>query len=178
MLPVIQPYSQDKKLGKAYNDAMSWVPNDKWVILMDYDAMFLTPDGIGHVEEYIRRFPDTGIFTCYTNRLHPMSKGQLWQDRCEDNADIRHHIRIAEEVKKGLYNVTEIKNPIGGFCMVIKKETWIKHRFSESLFCLGVDNDFSKRVMAGGQRVLRMDGVYVFHTYRLMNGYMDKKHLK
>jgi len=178
MIHVLQPYSLEKRLGKAYNEALNIVPDNQWAILMDHDAMFLTPDAIAHVHQYTQRYPETGIFTCYTNRLHPMSKGQLWEDRCEENADIRHHIRIAEEAKKGLYKATEITTVIGGFCMVVKKETWKQTKFSEDLFCLGVDNAFSRRVMATGKKVLRMDGIYMFHIYRLMNGYRDRTHLK
>jgi GT2 family glycosyltransferase len=177
MIHVLQPYSLEKKLGHAYNESMSYVPNGQWAILMDHDAMFLTPDAIRHIHEYTQLFPSTGIFTCYTNRLHPMSKGQLWKDVCSEDSDIRTHIRIAEEVKRDLYKATELRTVIGGFCMVIKKETWIETKFTENLFCLGVDNDFSRRVMATGKKVLRMDGIYMFHTYRLMNGFMDKKHL-
>ena len=178
MIQVLQPYSLEKRLGKAYNESMALIPDNTWAILMDHDAMFLTPDAIAHVAGYVALFPDTGIFTCYTNRLHPLSKGQLWEDTCSDNSDIRHHIRIAEEVKKNLYQVTQLNAVIGGFCMVVKKETWQRNKFSENLFCLGVDNDFSKRIMAGGQKVLRMDGIYMFHVYRLMHGYQDRKHLR
>lgn len=178
MINVIQPYSLDKKLGTAYNKAMSLMPDGSWSILMDHDAMFLTPDAIAHVYKYTQLFPNTGIFTCYTNRLHPASKGQLYNNECSEDSDIRNHIRIAERVKSDLYNVTEISNVIGGFCMVVHKDTWRQHQFSENLFCLGVDNDFSKRVMSGGQKILRMDGIYMFHVYRLMNGYRDKTHLK
>jgi len=178
MIHVLQPYSLEKRLGKAYNEAMNLVPNNQWAILMDHDAMFLTPDAIAHVHQYTQRYPDAGIFTCYTNRLHPQSQGQLWQNTCSEDSDIRNHVRIAEQVKAGLYGVSEIRNVIGGFCMVVKKETWEQTKFSEDLYCLGVDNDFSRRVMATGKKVLRMDGIYMFHLYRLMNGYKDRTHLR
>jgi GT2 family glycosyltransferase len=138
--------------------------------------MFLTPDAIKHVEKYTQLFPSTGIFTCFTNRLHPLSKGQLL-GTISENADIRHHTQLSERQKDNLYKITPINRPIGGFCMVVNKETWKRSPFREDKKCLGVDNDFSQSVLNNSGTILRMDGIYVWHTYRLMNGYKDKKHL-
>lgn len=176
MIYVVQPYRSDKNLGRAYNLTMQLYPESAWICLLDYDAMFLTPDAISHIEEYTDKYPDTGIFTCFTNRLHPDSKGQLLGSMSEDT-DIRHHIDLAEKQKRELYKVTEIDHPIGGFCMVINKATWKRTKFNESKKCLGVDNDFSRAILEAGGNIRRMDGIYAFHQYRLVGGYRDKKHL-
>lgn len=176
MIHVVQPYRSDKNLGRAYNDTIRLYPDNAWLCLLDYDAMFLTPDAIRHVEQYIFKYPGTGIFTCFTNRLHPDSKGQLLGSMSEDT-DIRRHIAIAEKQKRELYKVTPINHPIGGFCMVISKATWKCTPFSENRKCLGVDNEFSKAVLERGGDIMRMDGLYVWHSYRLVGGYRDKKHL-
>lgn len=176
MIHVVQPYRSDKNLGKAYNETIRLYPDNAWICLLDYDAMFLTPDAIQHVEQYTKQFPGTGIFTCFTNRLHPLSKGQLLGSMSEDDR-IRGHIEIAERQKRELYKTTAIDHPIGGFCMVVNKATWKKTPFNESKKCLGVDNDFSKAVLDKGGNILRMDGIYCFHQYRLVGGYKSKSHL-
>jgi GT2 family glycosyltransferase len=183
VIHVCIPYDSGKNLGAVYNQSIRMVGDDpnyhhKFIVVMDHDAMFLTPDAIKHIDVYAERFPDTGIFTCYTNRLHPDSKGQLLGPISE-NDSIRHHIEIAEKQKSKLYEVTEIDHPIGGFLMVIKIAAWEKvGGFSENGKCLGVDNDFSGRILKAGYKILCMSGVYVFHTYRLIGGYKSKIHLK
>lgn len=174
------PYdtSPAKNLGAAYNHLISISHyNGTYVCVIDHDVLFLTPDAIKHIEQYTKKFPGTGIFTCYTNRLHPDSKGQLLGPMSEET-DIREHIKRAEFQKKHLYEVGEINHPIGGFLMVINIEAWKRvGGFSENKKCLGVDNDFSAKILKANYKILRMDGIYVWHSYRLMNGYRDKKHL-
>lgn len=173
----IQPFGIDKRLGIAYNDAMSRAKSNEWVTLMDYDANFITPQSILHVHNYTQMFPDTGIFTCYTNRIHPLNKWQLYNDKLSEDTDIKNHIPIARSLEKNLYQVTELTGVISGFCMVVKRETWEQVKFAEHLLCLGVDNDFSRRVLALGKKILRMDGIYAFHNYRIENGHTNKSHL-
>lgn len=177
MIHVITPFRSDKNLGKAYNHAMLLFQPGDWVCLIDHDVLFLTPDAIAIMEEYTKRFPKAGILTCFASRLHPASKGQLLGNVCSENDSIRHHIKIAEERKRDLYKVTEINNPIGGFLMLVRWATWESFPFNEDKKCLGVDNDFSKKILDAGGKILRMDGLYVWHSYRLIGGYRDKKHL-
>ncbi len=176
-LHVVIPYSPDKNLGRAYNRTIALYPDNSWICLLDHDVMFLTPDAIFHITEYTNRFPTAGLFTCYTNRLHPQSSGQLL-GAISDNADIRHHIAIAEKQKEKLYQTTPVHHSIGGFMMVVNKEVWKRVKFTEHSHCLGVDNNFSDRILKAGKQILRMDGVYAFHQYRLMHGPSYKKHLR
>lgn len=176
MIPVCTPYSSDKNLGRAYNRMIQQLTNFGFVCVIDYDVMFLTPDAISLIERYTHAFPQTGVFTCYTNRLHPQSDGQLFAGVCSENDSIRHHIDLAEKARKD-FTVSEINHPIGGFLMVIRTKVWQEIKFNENKKCLGVDNDFTKRVLDAGYKILRMNGVYVWHSYRLVGGYRDKKHL-
>lgn len=178
MVNVCTPYRSDKNLGLAYNETISLYPANSWICLIDHDVMFLTPDAIRHIEKYTEKYPDTGIFTCFTNRLHPQSKGQLLGNICSENDSIREHIDIAEARKKSLYQVTPLQNNIGGFLMVINKATWERIKFKEGIKCLGVDTEFSLRVLQAGLKILRMDAIYIFHTYRMIGGYKAKDHLK
>lgn len=173
----ITPYSTDKNLGRAYNEAFRLVGDEDWVCLTDYDTMFLTPDAPAIVQEYVNRFPDTALFTCYTNRVHPCSTEQLVQGTIIDNSDIRYHIQIAERTKKNLYTVSQVHKNVSGMLMVMSKKQWRETPFVEDLKCLGVDTELSKTLRERGQPVQRMNGLYIWHTYRIMNGIRDKSHL-
>lgn len=170
------PFRRDKNLADAYNFVFERYcrPND-WVALRDIDTMFLTPDAPNIVEDYINLYPDTGIFTCYTNRLSLHAKDQLYRGMISPNTNILHHIRIAESLKHDR-SVTEINRKISGFLMVISFKTWEQFRFRGSA-CLGVDNDYSNEILEAGLKIRRMNGLYLWHSYRLLNGINDKKHL-
>ncbi len=173
----ITPYDLNKNLGKAYNEAFSLIGDEDWVCLTDYDVLFLTPDAPAIVTEYVKRYPETALFTCYTNRVHPSSTEQLLGEVIQDNSDVRVHIEKAERVKNNLYTVTQIHKNVSGMLMVMSKRQWKQTPFVEDLKCLGVDTELSKKLRERGQPVMRMNGLYVFHTYRIMNGIRDKSHL-
>lgn len=175
---IMTPYSLEKNLGRAYNEAMSLIPDDDFGCLIDHDVMFLTPDS-GHIlHEYAKRFPTAGVFTCFTNRVSELSKYQLLNAMVNEDSDIKNHIRYAATVKKSLYSATLIHRDISGFLMMISKRIWNEHKFSEDLKCLGVDTEWNRRLRAAGKTILRMDGLYVFHTYRIMTNILDRNHLK
>lgn len=172
----LTPFRRDKNLAAAYNFVFERYcrPND-WVVLRDIDTMFLTPDAPNIIEDYINLYPDTGIFTCYTNRLSLHSKDQLYGGAISPNTNILHHIKIAESLKEDR-SVKEIDKKISGFLMVISYKTWEKFKFSGAA-CLGVDNQFSQGILDAGLPIYRMNGVYLFHSYRILNGINNKTHL-
>jgi GT2 family glycosyltransferase len=177
MIHVKIPFAEDKNLGRAYNQAFDNVPDGDWVCLIDHDVLFLTPDAINLMYEYVRSFPETGIFTCYTNRIHPLSVEQLLNGQVSENFSIDFHTQLAYNQKRFGVTVTEIKHVISGFLMLVSKQTWEKIKFPEHGKCLGVDNLFSQGVLNEGKKIYRMDSLYVWHSYRMTNGIKDKTHL-
>lgn len=182
MIHVVTPYDPTpaKNLGRAYNKAFENVGEDDWVCLMDWDAMFLCPTAIKELYGYVEKYPDTGLFTCWTNRIHKGATQQLHGEIYYDQRDILAHIHTAEYLRdKYRGEVTQLRKHISGFLMMISKETWNKIKFSEDKKCLGVDNDYSDRILDAGKVILRMDGLYVFHLYRMgmPGGTKDKTHL-
>lgn len=175
---IIKPYSVEKNLGKAYNDAVRLLPDGDWACLMDYDTMFLTPDCGKILHEYATLFSTTGMFTCYTNRIHPLAKDQLLKGVIINNTDVQYHLTLADQAKENLYQVTRLDKAVSGFLMMINKSTWNDIKFTEDMKCLGVDNDYCYRLLDNGRSIVRMDGMYVWHSYRLQNGISNKDHLK
>lgn len=169
---VCQPYREDKNLGKAYNEAFDLIGDDDYLLITDYDVLFLLPETISHITEYTRRF-QADLFVCYTNRIYPHGP-QIYRGLNEDS-DIKNHIQISKDCTRNLYYVTRLQENISGFLMVIPKSTWNEIKFKEDK-CLGIDTQFSKDLLNAGKIILRMEGVYVWHTYRL-HDIKDKTHL-
>lgn len=155
---------------------MTQIPEDEWVCMMDYDAQLLTSDAGAILHKYAELNPGC-LLTCYTNRIHPLSP-QLLDGVISDNADIRHHVQIAEERKTFLYETIPIKTTMSGFLMLYPKSLWEKHKFSEDGKCLGVDTDWTNRLIKAGEQLKIMSGLYVFHQYRIMSHILDKSHLQ
>lgn len=176
MIHIKTPFSLEKNLGKVYNLAFKGIDEDDWVCLIDRDVCFLSPNSIPIMYEYIHLWPDAGMFTCYTNRIHELAKDQLFYEYPSPNDKISEWEQIAVEQQQKPTTVTEINHVISGFLMLVSKKTWNKIHFSEDGKCLGVDNWYSHQLLATGRKIYRMDRLIVWHSYRLKD-IRDKKHL-
>lgn len=167
------PFSLVKDLGKAYNEAMAKVTDD-YCILMDYDAMILTPNTLPLVDKYVKAYPDAALLTGWASRSNPASAQHYpYMNR----GNVIEAMRIAEKLERRPMKVREIKKNLTGFFMVVKRSTWEKYKFKEGIGCLGVDTDYWKQLIAGGEKILLMETVFVWHSYRIKNGISCKKHL-
>lgn len=171
------PFARDKNLGRAYNEEFKKIGPKDWLVIRDIDTILLTPEAPNIIEDYINAFPGTGIFTCFCNRVSPSAKAQLHDGMCSINFDIRHHTRLAQNYSESKQTATEINHVISGMLMVISKKTWNKIKFSETGKCLAVDHLYSQSVLSAGLKIRRIDRLYIFHAYRILNGINDKKHL-
>lgn len=170
------PFALDKNLGRAYNDAFAREADEDWVCLIDRDVCFLSPNSIPIMYEYVKRWPDTGIFTCYCNRVHELAKDQLFYGYPSPNDSVKEWELLAEEQEEQSLTVTEINHVISGYLMLVSKKTWNEIKFMEDGNCLGVDNWYSHQILSTGKKIYRMDRLIVWHSYRLKN-IRDKLHL-
>lgn len=172
------PYSTNKNLGQSYNEYLSLIPEGDSACIMDGDACFLNSD-FGHIiHEYAKLYPNA-VLTCYINRIHSLAKGQLHPEM--NSADIRECLEYAERIK-GVRTVTPVTGSVSGTLLVIPKHIWKRFPFSEvNTFrpgepnLLGCDNEWTNRIRANGIKVLRMDGLLIYHQYRLLTN--SKQHL-
>ncbi len=169
------PFALNKDLGRAYNEEFENVPAGDWVCLLDYDILLLTPGTIRQLYKYVETHPTAGLFTCYAHRT--ANRHQIYPGNLANEMQVYKHIKVAREMEKGSVSVNELKEPISGFLMLVSKAWWERVKFPEGDGCLGVDNEFSRRIMAAGGKVLRMNTVFVWHTYRLLEGVHYKSHL-
>lgn len=176
MIYYFTPYAIDKDLGSAYNHYMSLLPNDDdYAVFTDGDTMFLGDDYGTQIDKIVKANPKAGMFTCVTNRVG--NKQQCHNHIISENPDMRYHKEIALDLQERKYmDVKPMKRRISGHLMIIKKSVWFSNKFQSGL--LAVDNKISSMLIKKGFDVLLMQGVYLMHYYRLIEGRKYKDHLK
>lgn len=175
------PYALDKKLFNAFDRYMSLVNDpDAWVCFLDGDTAFLLPDWGRVIEDYTRRYPDSGLLTCYASRCHYQCQTHPEADMNQDS--IIYHRNMAEKAALSRYQVDEVNRRIAGHLMVMRKRTWMLIRnevirTAASKMILGVDTKISNAIIAKGLKIRIMKGLYIFHYLRMKEGFDFKGHL-
>lgn len=170
----VVPYAFDKNIGREYNEIFERSTAD-YICIMDGDIMFFDND-FGHfISEAISRTPGGGIYTCLTNRIG--NPEQRFQGRVSPNANILMHKNTSDKLRKKYgYKMVRAKQRTSMLMSVIPKKVWEEFKFIDGL--LNVDWDFSSRVMKK-YPIYIMQGLYVFHLYRLGDGGVGyTKHLQ
>ena len=182
MLYFITPYSFEEKLFEIIDQTMNLVADNDWICFTDGDTAFLRNDFGHRIMEYIQKFPDTGLFTCYASRCH--YSFQVPKATEMNNSSILYHKRMANEIHNKLHlKVKEIDRRIAGHLMLIKKSTWIlirkevaKKAVDKNI--LGVDTKISNAIINNNLKIRLMRGIYIFHYCRLAEGFDYTGHLK
>jgi len=171
---IMTPYSVERNLGKAYNEAMAMIPENDAACFIDGDCMFCTSD-FGSILDYYANLYTRSVLTCHINRIHQLAKGQLYSGFDDVKACIAEANRI-----KHVRTVTNIVGSVSGTLLVVPKSIWNKYKFIEvnayrpgEPNLLGCDNHYTNLVRANGISVLRMDGLLIYHQYRLLTGTKD-----
>lgn len=178
MVHYFSPYSCDRDLGKAYNDAANLVTNQEdWICYTDADSFFLCSDYGHQIDEITKIYPNAGLLTCLTNRVGALA--QCHNGIINDDPDVRNHKRIAVQLQKEhRIETRELNGVVSGVLMLIKKSTWdLIHGAPEGRGLLAIDNHISQRVLNAGLKIHLMLGVYIFHFYRFDKGVHNKDHL-
>lgn len=157
----ITPFSVHKNIGRAYNEAISELPDDCYVCIRDGDTMFLTPDWGVLIEQIIKANPDYDVITCMTNRVG-LKDCLLFGEFRE--CEISDHIWAAQRC--WYENGTEVKQTsvAPGMLMIFNKSVWLKHKFKENSIIF--DRQFSESVTKSGGKIGVAKGLYIFHLYR------------
>lgn len=174
MIWFFTPYSFEKKLFDAWDQYMNLIDDpEDWACMMDGDVFFFHRN-FGHIlQQYIDKYPDTGIFSCYASRT-----GGSWMlppNNIKNNINILRHKRMADSIfRKHHLQVIDLNKKVHGHLMLIKKATWLQIRDSvkeqtKENKILGIDVRVSNKVLKIPKKIRLMKGVYIFHYYRLDN---------
>lgn len=171
----ITPFALDKNIGKAYNEAISELPDDCFVVLRDGDTMFLTPEWGNQIEQIIKANQDYDVITCMTNRI---SLKDCLPDGQFIDEDIKGHILFAKNMWSWHQWGVKETTVAPGMLMIFHKSTWAKHKFKENSIIF--DRQFSNDVIRSGGKIGVAKGLYIFHLYRFgqENPQSYTKHLK
>ena len=174
----ICPYRIDKDLGRGTNDAVSVLKTEKedWIGLTDYDTLFLLPETKKNIESIIR-IGNYDVLGCLTNRIGAAEQ-RLGGYFNEDDR-ILYHMQLARNAwrDKGT-QVLPASGPLAAFMLCFSMSAYQKcGGFIEGQ--LNFDSLFSQRARKSGLRLGIMQGIYVWHSYRLGsdNPRADYKHL-
>ena len=172
------PFSIEKNLGKAYNEEMAMIPEGDAACFIDGDLLFLRHDYGNVLDHYANKYPDA-VLTCRLSRIHPKSTDQL-SAFAPKSSDLMDHLHYAA-TKISINTVLTAHGAISGTLLVIPKKVWHQHKFAEKQpyedrgphNLLGVDNDWTNRIRAAGVKILVIEELYCWHTYRLLTGSKD-----
>jgi hypothetical protein len=168
MIYYFAPFDSAKNIGRSHNQHCEIVPNaEDWICVTDSDVLFLLPDTKKQIEDVIRKHESAyQVFGCLTNRIASAHQRYSGIINPFKEVDIMVHKEIAGLLKRTLYDVVhETTINIAGFLMIFQKKTWEKYRFSDN--SIRFDSEFTDKVKADGGKLAIMQGVYVFHDYRL-----------
>ncbi|MEK6881617.1 MAG: hypothetical protein AABY22_18495, partial [Nanoarchaeota archaeon] len=77
-----------------------------------------------------------------------------------------------------ILSLIELNKPVAGFMFIVQKKIWKHIKFPETGKILSVDKIFMQGIIDAGLKIMLMEGVYVLHYYRLLEGGVRyKEHL-
>ena len=117
------PYSTDKNIGRAYNDAISAIQGNinDWVVLRDGDTAFLTPEWGRQIEE-VAESTDYTLLGCMTNRLR--YKHQLYKGKFDSKCDMYKNFNTARKSEIEHWAEVVPTPGIAGLFMMFQIKTW------------------------------------------------------
>jgi hypothetical protein len=170
------PYSLEKNLGKAYNEEMAMIPDGDAACFIDGDCMFLNSNYGTILHNYANEHQDS-ILTCWINRIHPLATGQLFPGIADWT--VQQCLEQADKIKD-LTCTTLLTGSVSGTLMIVPKKIWDRYKFCEvntyrpsEPNLLGCDNHYTNLVRGNGVKVKRMNGLLIYHQYRLLTGKKD-----
>ncbi len=154
----ITPFSTDKNIGKEYNERISELPDDCYIVLRDGDTMFLRSDWGEQIAKIIEQNPEYSLITGVTNRI---GLSDLLVKDMFDEDSIQKHIDKANELFS--YDVKPC-SVAPGMLMIFHKSVWQKIKFVENT--LSFDGYFSQEVRRNNIKIGKAIGLYILHLYR------------
>ena len=179
----LTPYSTEKNIGKAYNDAIQSLnaKDEDWIVIRDGDTLFPTPNwGLQISDAIMAHGEKYGLIGAVTNRIGDTHQRvadmfEVW--------DFREHVKKALEIEQTNWaEIKEIQQGVAGFFMAFQIKTWKKIKFIDTTDTSKskiFDTLFNKGIRAAKLKIGLITGLYVFHLYRPLsdNPRSDIKHL-
>jgi hypothetical protein len=173
----ISPFSCEKNIGKAINEAIEQLDADDedWIVHNDQDVLWLRSDSKRQLIEILSN-TDYDLLGCLTNRL--ANYYQLVANTFNEDS-ISKHIEVANIRHEAAYGEVRPYNQVlAAFCLCFKVKTWkLLGGFTENNIVF--DTNFCSKAQQAGLKSGLMTGIYLLHLYRYgsQNPKGDIKHL-
>lgn len=170
MIYTFIPFDIEGNLKDAYEQCMELIENEDWALFLDYDVMFTHRNWYVLFDKAIKKYPEIGVFTCYTNRIRTPFQKVPKIDR--DNHNMIYQMKFGQklyEKNKDSITIFPEREQLGGFVMLIKKNIWnrIKPLKQEGIEL--VDIEIGRECYKRGIKIARLDGLYAYHWRRGLN---------
>lgn len=155
-------FSPDGNLGAEYNRIIE-ESNHEWILFIDHDVLLLNPHWYLLCTKAIEQHPETGLFTCYTNNIGGPDQKAHGCPGKEANI-MEHRLHAKQLFETNQFNCSVIDgNKCSGMFLLINKSAWkaVGGFNKKGLFKL--DWDFGRAVQNKNYKVMRIDGLYVYH---------------
>lgn len=176
---VVNPYAFNGRLMDAYDDVMGMVDPTDWVCFMDGDTAFIEMADFGHVlQEYIDRYPQAGILTCYANRCHYAPQRRKGVDM--KIRDINYVAQAVVRTRQDLHGqVKKMNRRIAGHLVLIQRSKYdhvrpVLGKIAAGKKILGFDTKLAYSFLHYKYDILVMRGVLIFHYLRQLTGQNNK----
>ena len=173
----ISPFSTEKNIGGAINDAIQQLhaDDDDWIVHTDQDVLWLRSDSKKQLIEILSN-TDYDILGPATNRL--ANHYQLVANMFNEDS-ISKHIEVANKRHEVAYGeVRDYTHVLAAFCLCFKVKTWkLLGGFTENNIVF--DTNFAQKAHENKLKCGLMTGIYLLHLYRWgsPNPSRDIKHL-
>ncbi len=156
------PFEPDGKLGMDYNRIMEESAQE-WVLFLDHDVLIINPCWYQVCQEAIRKHPDAGIFTCWSNNIGNKKQKSPGAPSSRHSLSLHknHGRRVWLMYRYACSNIDP--HLIGGFFLLTSKTAWQKAGRFRGTGLLGEDNEYHRRIMAAGYKAYRINGIYTVH---------------
>lgn len=162
MIDVRVPYCTDQNLGRAYNEIIR-TSTKNWILLLDHDIFLALNHKWYEICMHTIQTHNPALATCWTGRDGSALSWIAYQES-PVSKDIGEHAKTAQEVyeKYGL-SVSPVEK-VTGFFMLINKDSWAEVGGFPAKGMASEDWDYSDRLNKAGKKIVRMDGLYVYHN--------------
>jgi GT2 family glycosyltransferase len=157
------PFEPLGRLGEDYNRIME-ESRQEWVLFKDHDLLIFHPNWYLICQQAIKRYPDSGIFTIFTNNIG-CRKQRLRRAPLPGRSMLQHKNFAKKIWHKNGYSISEIKGClISGFFMLTSKTAWKMAGKFRGTGLFGEDTEYHRKITRAGLKCRRLDGLYALHV--------------
>jgi glycosyltransferase involved in cell wall biosynthesis len=166
------PYTTNGNLGQEYNRIINSSKSD-WFLFLDDDIFLLHPNWYYMCQIAIKQYPQTGLFTCWTNRSSALNKRV---DIADTGNDLLSHYYEAKRLFTRFgYECTKITDCFctHGFILISRLGWEIAGGFPAQGTAYEIC-DYAQKLIKNKIELRIMQGMYIYHLHdQIINSWIS-----